>query len=154
MTTVLYDKINSCNNNDFVIIKDNLSISESIRPIIEITDHRIKTKDYIFSKESLQCVDRHQGNFFIFDILFNINRQLEKYFKSKSFSSVKESNRYILTKKFKSSIVTVYLYQNSINYKNSSQVVIICNSIILFSGDIFSIKDIEIIYKCVIKKLE
>ena len=59
-----------------------------------------------------------------------------------------------MQKVFSKDVVDISLTKAQGKYKGACRLGISCNSIILFTGEIYDETDLDVIYKCVISKLE
>ena len=108
----------------------------------------------MFKTKSLFFLSDFKNLYIIDDVYFNIYIGTVRFFKSMKFkvlhSEYKSTYLQALGKSFS---VYIRVYRKSNNFNNSIQIVIECNDITIFSGDIFNIQDLKVIYKCVLSKL-
>ena len=154
MTPELHDKIQKAVIGDSIYVKNSLGVFQKLYKITEVSNSQIKTSTLIFSKTSGTSVSDFKNLYIIDDVYFNIYIGTVRFFKSMKFkvlhSEYKSTYLQALGKSFS---VYIRVYRKSNNFNNSIQIVIECNDITIFSGDIFNIQDLKVIYKCVLSKL-
>lgn len=155
MSPEMYDKIQIVQQGDQVFITNNTNTFHKIEKITKVENKTIHSLNYIFNKFNLTCIN--DPYIYMKDIYFNVNGRIKAFLENKNYSintNNLESDRIIMFKYVSSTRVDIRIYKHSANFKHTCYVIIYCNDILLFCGDIFKIEDFETIYKCTLSKFD
>lgn len=163
MTAEMFDKLEVARQGDLVYISNNLGTFNTIEKIISITSSRIRTRTYLFNRTDLQCIDNGKSVLFITDVFHNIHRRVRDFLTNKGYmeiiynegySSSNSSSKILLIKNYGNTEIEVTLYKNSPNFSNACYIIVKCNDMIITTGDLFDVGDMEIFYKCTLKRFQ
>lgn len=155
MNIELYSRIQVAEIGDRISVVNSEGKLLKVCRIKEITPDFIKTPEYTFLKKTGECNNKFDDLYKIDDIYFDTFVRVNKFFKYRKFILVKEHFNYnYYSKASNSDILDITIYKKSNNNKDSIHLIISCNDIILFTGDIKNVFECETIYNCTIKKFE
>ena len=149
----LYEKLQLAQKDDLIHIENNTNTFDKIERISYINNYSITTKNYQFSKSSFQCITPDFSNLFIKDVYFNLSRNIKNFFIKKKFiltSSEFENKHVKLKKELESGVIKIEI----LNKTELCLVGITYDNLILFLGDIEKVSELDIIYKCVLRKIK